>query len=212
MIEVGEIYGSLSKVRTKNVIESRKNKVGEFLKACTRKVRKCLHCSAPVRLIRHEGQTKIFHRAMSSKNAETWSIVHLQELKRKRTAREMAGREGSGEELGDGECDGGERGEEGGNHDTSELAKYTKQNYLSPLEVRKHMRELWVKQRTLIRALVGCSGHTRKGGLGESLLPTVKRVISQDIGPDDIFFLEVIPVPPSRFRPVSSRLRGRVSW
>ena len=66
MREVGEIYGSLPKVRTKNVIESKKTKVGEFLKACTRKVRKCLHCSAPVRLILHEGRTTIFHRAMSS--------------------------------------------------------------------------------------------------------------------------------------------------
>ena len=144
---------------------------------------------------------------MSSKNAETWSIAHLQELKRKRTAREMAGREGSGEELGDGDCDGEERSEEGDNHDTSELAKYTKQNYLSPLEVREHLHELWVNQRTLICALVGCSDDTREGQLGDSLLPTIKRRISQDIDPDDIFFLEVIPVPPSR----CSRLRGRFS-
>ena len=75
-------------------------------------------------------------------------------MKRKRTAREMAGREGSGEELDDDNVV--ERSEvKRVVTMISVLEKYTKQNYLSPLEVREHMRELWVNQRTIIRALWG---------------------------------------------------------
>ncbi len=60
----------------------------------------------------------------------------------------------------------------------------TKQSYISPLEMREHIRGLWENQPILMGALFG-------GNLNNP----------NSLG--DIFLLDVIPVPPSRFRPVS---------
>lgn len=64
----------------------------------------------------------------------------------------------------------------------------TKQSYVSPLEVREHVRGMWDNQRALMNALFGG-----------------KKNVSDDsdkFNPADMFFLDVVPVPPSRFRPV----------
>lgn len=221
--EGGVITGSLPKMQTKNAIQSRKKKIEEFLQLCTKKVKKCVYCLAPMRFIRQEGRARIFHRELSKKNAETWKVAQLQELKRRRSAREMAGREGRSLEEQGGEDGGGHSekehsgGEGGGGHGNEErggddgcgasltVEQLTKQHYLSPLNVREHVRELWLNQRTIMCALMGRSGDPRRGveQVGMTSLPAIRKRQGQDIGPDDVFFLEVIPVPPSRFRPVS---------
>ena len=69
------------------------------------------------------------------------------------------------------------------------IDRCTKQSYVSPLEVREHIRGMWDNQRALMDALFGG-----------------KKDISDEsarLNLADMFFLDVVPVPPSRFRPVS---------
>ena len=63
------------------------------------------------------------------------------------------------------------------------------QTYLTAVEVRSHLREVWKNDARVL--------HTIFGGLDISY---------QDGAPTDVFFLEVLPVAPSRFRPVSYQL------
>ncbi|XP_019629041.1 PREDICTED: DNA-directed RNA polymerase I subunit RPA1-like isoform X3 [Branchiostoma belcheri] len=58
--------------------------------------------------------------------------------------------------------------------------------YLTPYEARAHLRALWKNEGELLSNLFGAL-----------------RLVPQGTCPIDIFFLEVLPVPPSRFRPVS---------
>lgn len=67
------------------------------------------------------------------------------------------------------------------------------QSYLSPMDVRDHFRELWSNDRVLMDALFRCTSRTA----------ALREVEKEDSSPADMFFLDVVPVPPSRFRPVS---------
>ena len=75
-----------------------------------------------------------------------------------------------------------------------------KQSYVTPLEVRDHMTRLWSNQKALVNAIIGCCA------IAESACEVGGGVPTEEISPADVFFLEVIPVPPSRFRPVSTLL------
>lgn len=59
----------------------------------------------------------------------------------------------------------------------------TQQLYVSPVEVKFHIQKLWEQEGELLKAIFE-GGGDQGGGL-------------------DLFFLTVLPVPPSRFRPVS---------
>ena len=59
------------------------------------------------------------------------------------------------------------------------------QTFLTATELREHMRRLWFNDKALLRHLY------------KALSLNVTDMST------DIFFLDVIPVPPSRFRPVS---------
>lgn len=67
--------------------------------------------------------------------------------------------------------------------------KLLDQEYITPTEVKSHMIQLWLSEYKLLKYLLGSfSGPERK-----------KRVTTPEI-----FFLDVVAVPPSRYRPVSS--------
>ena len=75
--------------------------------------------------------------------------------------------------------------------ESPEKRDVTQQTYVSPVEVKGHMEKLWQQEKGLLRVMF-------EGGQGEG-------------GVLDIFFLSVLPVPPSRFRPVSrGSVRGSV--
>lgn len=65
---------------------------------------------------------------------------------------------------------------------------HRKPQYLTPIEVRDHLTELWAREKSTLDLLFG----TQAGAAAK------KRVSSADA-----FFLECVPVPPSRFRPAS---------
>ncbi|KAJ3114686.1 hypothetical protein HDU96_001778 [Phlyctochytrium bullatum] len=71
---------------------------------------------------------------------------------------------------------------------TSSIIKEDKARYLSSIEVRAHLRVLWKREKSFLDLLYGAS--TARGQPRTS-------------SADRLFFLEVVPVPPSKFRPAS---------
>ena len=70
-----------------------------------------------------------------------------------------------------------------------ELAKLMQQQtYITPSMARDHLRQLWGNDKDLLKQV-----------FGEIDL----QVNEEGNCPMDIFFLSILPVPPSRFRPVS---------
>ena len=69
-----------------------------------------------------------------------------------------------------------------------EVKKLMQQTFLTPLEVKKHVTQIWETYHEFLNVLLGAYPS-----------PTAKRKRSSA----DMFFLEIFPVPPSRFRPVS---------
>jgi len=166
------------KVKTKNVIEARKNKVAGFQKMCNLKMKTCDFCSTPIRAVRQEEKEKFFLRGLQRKSAMAWKTAHATHLKSLSVARAMAA---GGDEVEKGEEEGSEDGGEGEGEDPTEglsVEKLMKQTYLSPLEVRQHLQHLWDNNRTLLGMLVGCSVPGDSSALGGS-----SRRRSRDLGP-----------------------------
>lgn len=77
---------------------------------------------------------------------------------------------------------------------TESFADCLKLKYVTPLEAKCHLRMLFENEHSLLTLAFGCLGlDASKDMLGNS-------------SPADVFFLDVVPVPPSRFRPVSAQV------
>ena len=185
------------RIKAKNMVEFRNTVISDFVKLCSKGV-KCTNCSAPVRSIRQENNARIFLKPLTKKNASLW----VAEVKNRKSTREMLmedktegdskqkklkRKKSAREPLM--EDDAEEQPEE---FDLSpcEVENLTKQCFVTPLEVKEHIKEMWTNQKDLMNSIVGCASVTAKR-------------CGQEISPTDVFFLDVIPVPPSRFRPVS---------
>ena len=187
---------------TKILVELKRQLVADFFKACSAGGAscKCPHCSAPIRAVKQERHIRIFLKGLSKKLASAWATARNKEVKRRKETQLQQCSEVETEEN------------EGINTDSamqtdlestgiqtqlvrdsgSELVTIEdclKQKYVSPLEAREHVRELWVREKMLMSAMFGCGLElAEEEGVG---------------GSEDLFFLNVVPVPPSRFRPVS---------
>ena len=185
---------TILKQKTKNIVEAKKQKIASFQKMCNLKAKRCEFCSAPIRMVRQEGREKLFLRGLQKKSAMAWKTAYSTHVKKQSMAKAMQVDEEEGEE----------EEEEGSPDPTKGLSaeQLMKQCYVSPLDVRKHVCQLWKHNRTLLSVLVGCSdaGLAQVGSNNTSGL----RQTQETATPDSVFFLDVIPVPPSRFRPVSS--------
>ena len=146
---------------SRNVLEAKRSEIQEFLRQCSRGLGSCPHCQAPVRALRQEGHVRIFLKGLSTKQASQW----LSSVRRE-----------------------GEREGRGGERELTVLEPSHKQDvtqqvYVSTVEVKVHIQQLWENEGELLKALF--EGGSERGGI------------------TDLFFLTVLPVPPSRFRPVS---------
>ena len=194
-------------VKTKNLVDLRRHLVNEFLKYCSSGVKTCPYCSAPVRAVRQENNVIIFLKPLTRKNAGSWVAAYKKEARRQKEAMETVVSEGRKEK--DDEKEDGDNSEGEGESLAAKLTdslkdsrvtsdKCTKQQFVSPLEVHEHIKSLWDNHSQLMGAIFGhLSGETPSGG--------DSRADSRRTA--DMFFLDVVPVPPSRFRPV--RLSSR---
>ena len=153
---------------TKNLTEFRRRLIGEFIKQC--KATSCPHCSLPVRKARHENKVRVFLTGLAKKHSSAWADAQNKEIARKKAEQE---------------------GKEGGMTTAMDVnvvkaADFCLQLYVTVVEVREHMRELWRRDRGLVAALCG----------------TDLSSVANDACPLEMFFMDVVPVPPSRFRPV----------
>lgn len=163
--------------KSKHLTDLRLSLVQDFFRAA--KSTKCSHCQAPSRKIRHEYQNKVMIRGLSAKQAGTWAASANRErmkLEGLRTEKDV--------------------------EDTMALMSSHKitpelcmeQHYLSPLEAREHLHLMWRNDPLLMKAVFSSLNSN------EHLYDAEKRGTC----PTDMFFVDTIPVPPSRFRPVSS--------
>ena len=141
---------------SRNVVEAKHLEVQTFLRQCSRGLGSCPHCQAPARALRQDGHVRIFLKALSKKQAGQWHSA--------------VARVGMG------------GGEKGILSESSGKGDVTQQLYVSPVEVKGHIQQLWEQEGSLLKAMF-------EGGQGER-------------GVIDLFFLTILPVPASRFRPV----------
>lgn len=174
--------GPSLRIKPKNLVESRTSLIMEFVKMCGRVTKECSYCLAPLRSLRQENHTKIFLRPLTKTKAKKWRVVLKANINKKR-------REVQNEDEVDKEED-----------SCPSVDTLTKQSYLTPLEVREHVISLWENQRAVMNAIIGCSviAEAERGG-GNS---------GREISAADVFFLDVVSVPASRFRPVSCTIAG----
>ena len=179
------------RVKTKHLVELRSRLIATFVKSSSRSVKKCGCCNAPMRSFRQENRSRIFVKGLSRKSADAWRVSRIAELK-KRKELEREAREGVILE---------EESTEDEELQCPSVESLMKQSYVTPLEVRDHMSRLWANQKPLVNAIIGCCAMA-ESATREEEVSQVER--GQEISPADIFFLDVLPVPPSRFRPVSA--------
>ena len=193
-----------SYVTTKNLVELKNVLMNDLFKHCSSNVKKCSYCAAPIRRVRQENHTRVFLKGLSKKNAGMWLTAHKLEKQRKMGVKNLRPSEGGSEEDTEDEEE-TTRASSSSPMTGIELAeseitidKCSKQRYVTPTEVREHIRGLWDNQRDLMEAIF-CSMKTTGGGRGGDSTSND----GEEINPADMFFLGVVPVPPSRFRPVS---------
>ena len=64
------------------------------------------------------------------------------------------------------------------------------QTFLTAVQARKHLRELWLKEHTVLGYLFGSMREAQARGIEN---------------PTDLFFIEVLAISPPKFRPVSPK-------
>ncbi|XP_069127871.1 DNA-directed RNA polymerase I subunit RPA1-like [Argopecten irradians] len=172
--------GKLDEVSTVKNVEAFKNaEISHFIRYKLMVTSvTCPHCQNKKRLIKHENNVKFL---LSGKR----KVVEKTSVKK---GNEKQGKSKSKSNDDDSQMDISttmleEVEEETVKFDSSE------QTYISPSQARDHLRLLWKQDKVILKYLF------------HSLSKTA------DDSPD-IFFLQVIPVPPSRFRPVSM-MNGR---
>ena len=160
-------------MKSKHLTDMRKLFINEFFE-CLNST-KCPHCEAPVRTIRQDSQSKVIVRGLSAKLSAGWRAAV-----RKHRPMESS--------------------------DTSKIMisshlidDCSEQHLLTPLEAKSHLRAVWRSDPSLVTSLFSCL----KPDVDSGGIPNQERSNSMIITyPVDMFFVDVITVPPSRFRPV----------
>lgn len=183
--------GPALRVKTKNLLEFKSSLILSFMKECSQGVKKCGYCLAPFRALRQENRAKIFLKPLNKRTSKAWMAAKKE---MKRSLKQMS--EGTDIEEEDDFIP--------ANVEREQMAVLTKQVYLTPLEVREHVSGLWRNERLVMNAIVGCSV-VAESTKEEGEVAAVAKWRDKEISPADVFFLDVISVPPSRFRPVSKK-------
>ncbi|EDV23428.1 uncharacterized protein TRIADDRAFT_27970 [Trichoplax adhaerens] len=79
--------------------------------------------------------------------------------------------------------------DQGKNTEMESEYSLARQKYMHPIEVRYHLRQLWKNEKRILTLVFGTFN---------------KLTSNRRIANENSFFLDVIPVPPTRFRPVST--------
>jgi DNA-directed RNA polymerase I subunit RPA1 len=153
-----DAQSSAGRAQSKNLNEARRAIVDQFFKSFNQ-FKECGNCSAPARKLKKEGMKKVLLKPLSAREAKQWALAKQQHWSKQPTDIK--------------------EGKEAPSYD-NELKVSQEIQYLSPLDIRSHLMQLFQLEGQLLSMLISLS----KGAVGA-----------------DMFFLEVIPVPPPKFRP-----------
>eukprot|EP00002_Diphylleia_rotans_P012997 TRINITY_DN2531_c0_g1_i4.p1 TRINITY_DN2531_c0_g1~~TRINITY_DN2531_c0_g1_i4.p1 ORF type:complete len:1671 (+),score=368.10 TRINITY_DN2531_c0_g1_i4:68-5080(+) len=170
--------------------------------------KECIHCRTPLPKLRNEGRLKIFYTPKLSKTKPNSSdqvqdILQMlesmiDEKSKKKSGRPSASNNGSDEEMDNSDDSESEQEKSGNNTPSKDKGKKRavekKTVYLSCLEVQQHLKMLWTNNAELCDLIWGTPSIERHPDGGY----TIRRTSDYNI-----FFITVLPVPPSRFRPPS---------
>jgi len=190
---------------TKNIIRCKQDLIKEFIKVhLTSKTKECPHCKSLRRDVRSEYNTRIYFKAASQKAVKKAVSEKMAKstkaggkdafqsnVKQEANAEENSEMNETANYEDDDVLDYEEEEVQPENEDETETEdtlkkKLLDQEYITPTEVKAHMIQLWLSEYKLLKYLLGSfSGPERK-----------KRVTTPEI-----FFLDVVAVPPSRYRP-----------
>ncbi|XP_064604874.1 DNA-directed RNA polymerase I subunit RPA1-like [Liolophura sinensis] len=159
----------------KNIVEVKKELIKVFLKNNFGGRGKCPHCQMFLRTLRAENNCKI---CVFSRTKEQQQVAMADTMKK---AMEMRRKQ---QESENGDMEGSILGNKRLEDIQTDLQKAAGQTYLTPVEARNHLRELWEKDSAVLKSLFGALGKNKSKH------------------PMDIFFMDVVPVTASRFRPV----------
>lgn len=155
--------------KSKHLTDLQRQLVSDFLKFMSG-VPKCPHCSAPVRKVRQEHQSKVFLRGLSSKQATSWMIAQKKEQVRQEATQVS---------------------EQPDVQEVESVESCQQLTIVTPQHAQSHLRAMWRNDPLLFAAL-----------FSSLRIIDESRGASSSVCPTDLFFLDVIAVPPSRFRPV----------
>jgi DNA-directed RNA polymerase I subunit RPA1 len=172
----------------------RKQLVKETMEAC-KSVKRCHHCGAMPPKLRHDSHNKIFQAALSRTHQrvnDAEDIVFTSALEESAAVPAKDKKDDDSEEEKDYDSDDTSRGDDNA-MDTTKAREETKDNeeeqddvpsldkYMHPGEVQAQLKRLWALEPFLCNCLFGA--------------------LNSGINGYQVFFLQTIAVPPSRFRP-----------
>ncbi|GAA5871370.1 hypothetical protein JCM16303_000734 [Sporobolomyces ruberrimus] len=202
------------------VFDVRKRVIAEFLKSLSGKKR-CEHCGAYSHRFRKEGHTKIIeyslvqkqkgvHKALGIKRPNVLRDQALRLSKPKKSSNgaqaDGAGEDSDGDEAMqvDDEDDEDEEEEEDDDEAIGNIRGRQTERIVTADEVRAHLRRLFSNEEDLVTLIYAPHGPLARA----SKLPTAPSsstsTLSRPTASPDIFFMDVISVPPSRFRPAAT--------
>lgn len=188
---------------TKNLVGHKQKVIKEYLSVHLKtKTKECPHCKSMLRDIRQEYNVRIYFKsasqkavkkAVSEKMAPGTPSTSKKSVKREQsenTDESMldAPTDNANSDLFDGADDAEQEEEEEVETKEHLKKKLSAQEYITPDEVKRHLIQLWNIEGKALKHLLGSYNEPKKA----------KRVTTPEI-----FFLDVVAVPPSKFRPLS---------
>ena len=189
-------------------LELNKEFIKKHLLSQCAKTKTCPHCKAPLRGVRAEYNSRIYHQPLGQKIAK--KAVSTEAAKKFQKKGEKQGKikkesqqDGFGEAEQEGEeeqvdeglgadmtdlLDGDTEEAEPTGADGKSLKSLTQQQFITPQEIKEHMIKLWNTDHKVLKYLFG-SHHD----------PMRQKKVTTP----EMFFLDLVAVPPSRFRPLS---------
>ncbi|GAA6000410.1 hypothetical protein JCM10207_008000 [Rhodosporidiobolus poonsookiae] len=207
------------------VFDVRRKVISGFLKSLSGK-RKCEHCGAFAHRYKKEGHNKIIeyslvakqkgvHRALGIKQPNVLLDDQPASAKKARNGRNGADDASSDEEDEDDAMDvdgaaaAAEEDEEEEDDDAvgATRGKQT-ERIVTPAEVRAHLRRLFANERELVTLIYAPHGPLASASASRIPSPPSSSSAAREGGKPrasaDIFFMDVVAVPPTRFRPAST--------
>ncbi|XP_041360150.1 uncharacterized protein LOC121376369 [Gigantopelta aegis] len=171
----------------KNIEAARRLIIEDFVKMHFGPKTKCPHCQCRISILKQEYNARLllFGSSQSVEQIFQESQKKLEQKKRTMSVKPEVDEEEGDVEIIEMEQDSGSHGDQSSGKTKLGIPDLAV-TMVTPVDAREHMRKLWKKESAVLKMLFQCLSSTRN--------------IDH---PTDIFFHDIIPVAPPRFRPLS---------